>query len=142
MEGLLQIGDGSTLRQPLHRLDGRATRLHSESQAGMHDAAVEKHEARTTDAHLATGMGAGEFERLAQEIGERRSRRDAMRDLAAIHRHGHINKIAHGTCLAISPSNRPSNTRARWRRMAGGTFSSSGGSRSWTTASWAAAMAS
>ena len=57
-------------RQPLYRGDLAAVGLHREHEAGAHRLTVEQHRARAADAVLASGMGAGQAQGVAQEIDQ------------------------------------------------------------------------
>ena len=69
-ERVLQIGDLAAVGQPFDRFHCTTIRLHGQRQAGAHDLAIEAHGAGAADAMLATDMGAGETEVVAQEVGE------------------------------------------------------------------------
>ena len=56
------------------RLDAAAIGLHREHQASARAVAVDQHGAGAADAVLAADMGAGEPERVTQEIGEQQPR--------------------------------------------------------------------
>src|SRR6266508_86182 len=74
VEGLLQRMQLAVLHQPLHRHELRPVRLHREHQAGAGRQAVDEHGAGAADAVLATDVGPGEAQVLAQEVHEELAR--------------------------------------------------------------------
>ena len=56
------------------RLDAAAVGLHREHQAGARAVAVDQHGAGAADAMLAADMGAGQAQRVTQEIGKQQAR--------------------------------------------------------------------
>src|SRR5437667_35776 len=73
-ERLLERVQPSVAHQSLHGRDVGAVRLHGEHQAGARGLAVDEHGAGAADAVLATDVGAGEAEVLAQEVHEQLAR--------------------------------------------------------------------
>ena len=69
-EGRLQVGKLAALRQAFDGVDRPAGDLGRQRETASNRAAVEEHGARATDAVLAAEMRSGQFEVLAQEIGQ------------------------------------------------------------------------
>ena len=65
----------------------------------MHDLTVEKDEAGAANAHFASRMRTGQFERLAQEIRQGVARRNAARHFVAVDRHADIDQVRSRSCL-------------------------------------------
>src|ERR1700732_772964 len=73
-ERLLQTVELLDGAEAFDGLERAAVGLHREQQAGAHAVAVENDSAGAADAMLAADMGAGEAERLAQEVAEQAAR--------------------------------------------------------------------
>ena len=69
-ESLLQRTQRAVIRQTFNGNDRCLVRLNSEHQARAHRRAIIEHGAAAADTVLATDMGAGEIQILAQKVGE------------------------------------------------------------------------
>jgi hypothetical protein len=56
MKCILKIGNRGAFGQAFHGLDHRATRLHREHQAGMHDPSIDDDQASAANAHFTARM--------------------------------------------------------------------------------------
>ena len=109
-EFLLQICEHSVLGQAFdgfHRFSGN---LRGQGQAAARGAPVDQHRAGAADAVLATEMGSGQLELLAQEIGQMLPRLDAAPQRLAVERRVDLDvfmaaevRRAHAAALAARP---------------------------------------
>src|SRR6185295_14537252 len=128
-ECLLEIGDRAGIGHALDRLHARAVALDGEREAAAHDHIVETDRAGAAHAVLAADMTAGEPERVAQEIDQRRARLDRLGDGFAVHSEPDVDG-AHARDPASCAAARRSSTPARCFFTAPVAWMSSGGSRS------------
>src|ERR1700722_18653776 len=77
------------------RLDAAAFGLHREHQASAGTVAVDQHRAGAADALLAADMGAGQAQRVAQEIGEEEPRLNGGAMDRAVDGHADLAGLAH-----------------------------------------------
>ena len=119
VERLLQRVQLPMRAEALDRLDAAAVGLHREHQAGAHAVAVDQHRAGAAHAVLAADMGAGQPERVAQEIGEQQARLDRASAGGAVHGDCDVARRSCGAPCArrqAASSARPVSTPTRWRR--------------------------
>ena len=77
-KGSLQRRQLAPAREPLDGLELCSVHLDGEEEARAHGDAVEPHRARAADAVLAPDVGAGEAERVPDEVGEQQPRLDPL----------------------------------------------------------------
>ena len=85
LEGALQIGDRTGIRQALDGFHVRAVALHREGQAAADDLAIQQHRAGAAHAMLAADMTAGQRQIVAQKIDQCPARLDAGGNRLAVH---------------------------------------------------------
>jgi hypothetical protein len=90
MEGILQGAELAVLGQALDGDDRATGDLRHRHEAGADLAAVEPHRAGAAVAGVATDLGAGEAEVVAQDVGQAAHGIDVEVDLAAVEREGDL----------------------------------------------------
>src|SRR5262245_44017753 len=141
-EGILQVPDRSAIGQTLDGFHRGALQRGREHEAAAHDAPVDADGAGAADAVLAAGVRAHQTEIEAEKIDQMPARLNAASDALAVHGQRHVYLPHHAACTSAPSSNcataRASSTRASWRLSSGPPCKSAGGSRSRSSAAWAA----
>ncbi len=101
----------------LHGADLVAGGHRREDRAGLDRLVVHEHDAGAAVGRVAAPVGAGEVERLAQEVHEQLARLDVARHRLAVHGHRDVHAQASSfSARAVARrSARPQSTPARWR---------------------------
>jgi hypothetical protein len=95
-ETLLQRMQMAVVGKPFDRLDAAPFRFNGKDQATIHRPAVEEHRAGAAVAVVATFLGAGERERIAQHFQQALPRLAEKLRLLAVDRGGDVFFLTHG----------------------------------------------